>query len=150
LASDISAEAIALAQTNVDKFALPDRVSLFCGDLFAPVQNLGYEGKVSIVICNPPYIPTGSLDKLAPEIIDHEPVVALDAGQYGINIYRRLVTDALLFLKPGGTLTFEIGAGQEKIAMRLLQKTGGYERITPVVDKNGVIRVITAVTHEKV
>lgn len=150
LASDVSPEAVALAQTNVDKYALHQRVSLFCGDLFIPLQNLGYEGAVDIVICNPPYIPTSSLDKLAPEIINHEPRVALDAGQYGINIYRRLVSDALRFLKPGGILAFEIGAGQEKIAARLLQKAGGYERITTVVDDDEVIRVITAVARAAV
>lgn len=147
LASDVSPEAVALAQTNVDKYALHNRVSLFSGDLFMPLQNLGYEGAVDIVICNPPYIPTSSLDKLAPEIIDHEPVVALDAGQYGINIYRRLVSEALQFLKPGGTLAFEIGAGQERIALRLLHKAGGYDNITTVTDDNGVIRVITAVVR---
>lgn len=147
LASDISPEAVGLARQNVARHQVQERVSLFCGDLFAPLQGLGHEGGVDIVICNPPYIPTGSLDKLAPEIIDHEPVVALDAGPYGLNIYRRLVADALTFLKPGGLLAFEIGAGQEKIARRLLEKTGGYESISEVCDENGVIRVITAVTR---
>lgn len=147
LASDVSVEAVALARQNAARYQLQDRVSLFCGDLFTPLQNLGYEGKVDIVVCNPPYIPTASLGKLAAEIIDFEPVVALDAGPYGINIYRRLVSDALLFLKPGGLLAFEIGAGQEKIAERLLQKTGGYGTISTVRDENGVIRVITAVSR---
>lgn len=147
LASDVSEEAVALARQNAARYHLQDRVSFFCGDLFTPLQNLGYEGAVDIVVCNPPYIPTASLDNLAPEIIDYEPVVALDAGPYGINIYRRLVSDALLFLKPGGLLAFEIGAGQEKIAERLLQKTGAYETISFVRDENGVIRVITAVSR---
>lgn len=144
-ASDISADAVKLAQKNVDKFNLQEQISLFCGDLFKPLENLNIENAVDVVICNPPYIPTNSLDKLTSEIIDYEPVVALDAGPYGINIYRRLIDDALRFLKPGGILAFEIGAGQDKIAMRLLSKSGQYQTVSAIPDENGVNRVITAV-----
>lgn len=144
LASDISPEAIALARQHVIQYELVDRVHLFWGDLFESLHGQGYEGQIDIVVCNPPYLPTGSLAKLAPEIIEHEPVVALDAGAYGINIFRRLVSDALTFLKQEGLLAFEIGAGQDKIARRLLEKTGGYTNITGIEDSEGQVRVIQA------
>ena len=96
------------------------------------------------MVCNPPYIPTDSLDKMAPEIIDHEPVVALDAGAYGLAIFRRLIADAVTVLRPGGVLLFEIGAGQDRLVTRLLSRNPDYERIVPYDD--GVqVRVVSAV-----
>jgi release factor glutamine methyltransferase len=144
LASDISDAAIVVAQKNVTAMGLEDRVSLFCGDLFAPLEGQGYENNVDVVVCNPPYIPTSSLSKLAPEIIDHEPRVALDAGTYGINIFRGLIAGALTMLKPGGKLVFEIGAGQEKLVTRLLNRTPGYADIEHF-DDGEQVRVIGAV-----
>ncbi len=144
LASDISDAAIAVAQKNVTAMGLEDRITLFCGDLFAPLEGQGYENNVDVVVCNPPYIPTSSLSKLAPEIIDHEPRVALDAGTYGINIFRGLIAGARTMLKPGGKLVFEIGAGQEKLVTRLLERTPGYADIQHF-DDGEQVRVIGAV-----
>jgi release factor glutamine methyltransferase len=143
LASDISPKAIAVAQRNIDAYNLADRVSLFCGDLFSPFQGEEYNGKVDFIVCNPPYIPTASLSKLSPEIIDHEPRVALDGGPYGINIFKRLIADSLIVLKPRGVLFFEIGERQEKLAARLLEKNGGYGDICYFEDE-GIIRALSA------
>ncbi|MCA9961270.1 MAG: peptide chain release factor N(5)-glutamine methyltransferase [Anaerolineales bacterium] len=143
LASDISETAVAIAQQNRDHMQLQERVTLFCGDMFAPLVAAAHE-QLDMVVCNPPYIPTSSLDKLAPEIIDHEPVVALDAGAYGLNIFRKLIADALDILRPGGGLAFEIGEGQEKLVERLLQRSGGYENILQHRDAAGNVRVFSA------
>jgi release factor glutamine methyltransferase len=143
-ALDISPEAVARAQTHVARFNLQDRVSVHCGDLFAPLDGLNLEQQVDVVVCNPPYIPSGSLRKMAAEIVAHEPLVALDAGPYGINIFRRLVQDALRFLRPGGLLAFEFGAGQEVLVQRLVQKSSGYEQFEPIMDYTGVPRVFIA------
>lgn len=148
LAVDISQSAIEIAQKNVNKFNLQQRISLFCGDLFSPINDLGYEEKIDVIVCNPPYIPTGSLSKLAPEIIDHEPKVALDAGPFGINFYRRLINDSLSILKPNGILVFEIGVGQEKLVARLLEKKEGYKNIV-FFDDGLNVRVIKAVKSAK-
>ena len=94
-------------------------------------------------MCNPPYIPTASLSKLSPEIIDHEPRVALDGGPFGIDLYRRLIADSQFMLKPEGMLFFEIGERQEKMASRLLEKNGGYEDVQYFTD-DGKIRAIRA------
>ncbi len=143
-ALDISPEAVKRAQMHVDQYNLQDRVTVQCGDLFAPLAGKGYEQAVDIVVCNPPYIPSGSLSKLSAEIVEHEPLVALDAGPYGINVFRRLVQDALTFLRPDGLLAFEFGAGQEVLVQRLLQKSGGYGQMQPVEDHIGRPRVFTA------
>ncbi len=144
LACDVSPDAIGLARRQVAKFNVQDRVSLFCGDLYEPLLAAGWQGKVDLVVCNPPYLPTNTLEKLAREIIDHEPVVALDAGPYGINVFRRLITGAVDVLKPDGVLVFEIGAGQEKLVGRLLEGCGAYPHVENHRDAAGQVRVVSA------
>ena len=143
LASDISPSAIEVARENVAASGLADRVSLACGDLLAPFQ-LEQVGSVDLIVCNPPYIPTNSLSKLASEVIDHEPHVALDGGSYGIDIFQRLIHDAPELLAPGGVLAFEIGAGQERLVTKLLQRTPDYQDIQ-YHDDGEHVRVISAV-----
>lgn len=145
LACDISPEAIELAKINVKRHDMQSRVSFFIGDLFAPLKKRNYQCRVDMVVCNPPYIPTASLAKLEREIIDHEPVVALDAGVYGINIFRKLIIESPDFLKPDGVLIFEIGMGQEKLINRLLQQSGKYCDIQYYSDKSGIKRVVSAI-----
>jgi release factor glutamine methyltransferase len=144
LASDVSPEAVELAGRQVARFGVQDRVTLFCGDLYEPLRAAGHTGQIDVLVCNPPYLPTGTLARLAREIIDHEPVVALDAGPYGINIYRRLITGAGEMLKPDGVLVFEIGAGQEKLVTRLLEGVGIYPTISFRHDGDGQVRVVCA------
>ena len=142
LASDVSLDAVEVARKNVTNFGAQDKVSLFCGDLFEPFKD--YEGKIDVVICNPPYIPTSSLKKLSAEIIDYEPIVALDGGPYGINIFRKLMHGALTVLKSGGILAFEIGEGQENLIGKLFEKNTSYSKISQF--KHGEhVRVISAV-----
>jgi release factor glutamine methyltransferase len=143
LASDISPEAVAVAQQNVEKHHVKEKVSLFCGDMFSPFQNLGYHGAIDMVVCNPPYIPTTSLAKLSADIVDHEPLVALDGGPYGIDAYRRLIAGAREFLSPSGMLLFEIGERQEKFVERLFKKNGGYQGVVHF-KKHDKIRVMGA------
>jgi release factor glutamine methyltransferase len=144
-ASDISPEAVEVARENVERFGLGDRVRLSCGDLFEPMRGQGLEGVTDIVVCNPPYIPSSSVDRLDPSIRDHEPRVALDAGAYGIDIFRRLIADAPVFLRPGGVLAFEIGTGQEKFVDRLFSKSGGAWSSVEHFDDGEKIRVFGAV-----
>ena len=142
-ASDVSEEAVAIARLNVERFDIGDRVRLFSGDLFEPLAGEGLENDADLVVCNPPYIPTSSLEKLASEIIDHEPVVALDAGAYGINIFRRLIAESPGFLRQGGMLAFEIGAGQDKLVERLFKKVGDWVDVN-TRDDGEAVRVFTA------
>ena len=142
-ATDIDPDAVEVAKRNVDKFGLGQRVFLLCGDLLKPLSLKVLAGKLDIIVCNPPYIPTGSLQKLDPAITEHEPVLALDAGSYGIDIFRRLIKDAPPFLKEDGVLLFEIGAGQEKLVDMLFEKSGAFGNIRHYDDGKDV-RVISA------
>ena len=139
-ASDVSRDAVEIAKKNVEGFGA--KVDLFCGDLFEPFAD--FESKTDMVICNPPYIPSTSLKKLSSEIIDYEPMVALDGGPYGIKFFRRLINESVDMLKPGGTLIFEIGEGQEKLINMLFEKNKMYEDIRQFTHEDKV-RVISAV-----
>lgn len=149
IASDISHDALKVAQKNIDKYNLNDVVSLVCGDLLSPFSSLEYKEKVDLVICNPPYIPTISLNKLSPEISGHQPRIALDGGPYGIDFFRRLTAEAIPILKPRGILIFEIGVGQEKLAVRMLSRNGGYEDIKCYKDNAGDIRIVSALRNDE-
>lgn len=144
-ASDISEEAVGVAASNVERCGVAGRVTLLCGDMFEPFRGKGLEGTTDIVVCNPPYIPSTSVDKLDSQIIDHEPRVALDAGAYGLDIFQRLIKEAPEFLRPGGMLAFEIGAGQEKIVSRLFRRAGDVYGPLEQIDDGAEIRVLTAI-----
>jgi len=127
-ASDISPNACTIAKNNVDKYGLMERVKVVCGDLFEPFQE-DFKEKVDVIVCNPPYLPTESINKLPSEIKDHEPWLALDAGPFGLDFFIRLIKDAHTILEPDGVLLFEFGEGQNKMIERLIKNNGGYNII---------------------
>jgi release factor glutamine methyltransferase len=145
LATDISPEALEIAQKNLDAYNLNEKIALICGDLFLPFQGGVYEGQIDVITSNPPYIPTSSLKKMPREVVEYQPRVALDAGPYGIAFYQRLIRDSISMLKPGGILVFEVGEGQDKLVDRILDRHGGYEDIRCFEDQDGIIRVLSAV-----
>jgi release factor glutamine methyltransferase len=144
-ASDITEEAVDVAAANVERCGVAGRVTLLKGDMYEPFRGKGLEGATDLVVCNPPYIPSTSVDRLDPQIIDHEPREALDAGAYGLDIFQRLIKGAPEFLRPGGMLAFEIGAGQEKIVSRLFRKAGDAYGPVEQIDDGKEIRVLTAI-----
>ncbi len=144
LASDVSPAAIEVACRNIAEYRLENSITLVCGDLFEPFIEKGYGEKIDIVLCNPPYIPTAFIDKMAAEISAHQPRLALDGGPYGISFYQRLINEAVRVLKPGGLLVFEIGEGQEKLVSRTLGRHTGYDDLRQHQDHEGIIRVLSA------
>ncbi len=138
LTSDINAAATKIAEKNVQQYNLQDRISLFSGDLFSPFESSEYKENIDVIMCDPPYIPTGSLSKMPREIIDYEPRVALDGGPYGIDFFRRLIVESRTMLKSGGLLCFEIGERQEKLVTRLFEKNEGYMDIQYLMDGSKV------------
>ncbi len=146
-ASDIAPGAVEVARQNVRIHALESRVIVSSGDLFSPLLRMGYEGKIDVIVCNPPYIPSGSLPKLSRRLTDYEPRIALDGGPYGIDLYRRLIAESCLMLKPGGMLLFEIGERQEKLVMRLFERRSEYREIEYLREKEKV-RGISAIKKE--
>ena len=108
--ADLSAPALALARRNVASHRLGDRVALHRGDLFAPLKGKRYD----LILSNPPYVDARATAKLPPEY-RHEPRMALAAGDDGLDLLRRILTEAPRHLTRDGGLICEIGRGRKKL-----------------------------------
>ena len=141
-ASDLTDGCVDLTRKNVEHLDLGARVTVVQGDLFAPLAGLGLEGTIDMVVCNPPYISTGKLEKERAELLEHEPREAFDGGAYGIAIHQRVVRDALAFLRPEGWLLFEIGVGQARQVKVLFDRSKAYTELENCTDDAGEVRVV--------
>jgi release factor glutamine methyltransferase len=94
-----------------------------------------------LVTANPPYIPSGDIDALMPEVSLHEPRIALDGGPDGLDVIRRIVREAPDHLLPGGWLLLEHGYDQADAVRQLLEKSGRFRPIPPIRDFGGHYRV---------
>lgn len=102
-ASDLSADALALARENVLLHQLQDRVNLLQGSLFEPVSE-----RYSLIVSNPPYVDQADIDAMPAEF-DHEPLMGLAAGDDGLDLVRIMLQEAADYLEPGGHLVVEVG-----------------------------------------
>src|SRR6185295_6614104 len=93
------------------------RIHFHSGDGFGP---LARGLKFDLIVANPPYIPTGEIAGLQPEVRDHDPHLALDGGKDGLGFYRRLAEEAPAFLQPQGKLMLEFGDGQAAAIQEIL------------------------------
>jgi release factor glutamine methyltransferase len=137
-ASDVSAPALEVARANAER--LGAAVTFLEGDLVAP---LAEHAPFSMIISNPPYIPSGDIASL-PADVRSEPALALDGGADGLDLVRRLVADAPALLAPGGVLALEIGAGQAE-ATRALLRDAGFADVQTRKDLAGIERVVSGV-----
>ncbi|WP_349367380.1 HemK family protein methyltransferase [Salinarimonas sp.] len=147
-ACDLTAGAVSAARANAERLGVADRVEVLRGDLFAPLAGRWLEGRVDLVVCNPPYISTGRLAGDRAHLVEREPREAFDGGPYGISILQRLAREAIPFLAPGGVLAFEFGHGQERQVTRLLERAAAYDDIRLVADETGAPRVARARRRE--
>jgi release factor glutamine methyltransferase len=108
-ALDISPEALAVARENAARHGLAERIRFLQGDGF---RALAAGARFELIISNPPYIPSGEIAALQPEVRDYDPRAALDGGADGLDYARRLASEAGGFLNPQGRLMVEFGDGQ--------------------------------------
>ncbi len=149
IATDISDAALSVAAANVQKHGLNDRISLLHGDLFDPLVPQLDTSKFDVIVCNPPYVSAPEYEALERNVKDYEPKVALFAGTDGLDVYRRVVEKADLFLKPGGALMLEIGYAQGPAVKELLEKAGAYGQIKIEKDIHNNDRILTAMTRSR-
>jgi release factor glutamine methyltransferase len=138
-ATDISGPALAIARANAERNHVADRIRFLQGDLLAPVA----EERFEIVVSNPPYVPAADRDSLSVEVREHEPALALFAGDDGLSIYRRLIPQAFGILVPGGFIALEIGYGQQS-AIHTLLAGASFNDIQFTPDLQGIPRVVIA------
>ncbi len=136
-----SPAALRYAARNVEAAGLKGKVRLLEGDLLAPLPR-ELLGSLDAVVSNPPYVPEGDEGSLPPEVLA-EPREALFAGRDGLDVVRRLVREARPWLKDGGLLAFEVGAGQAPAAAELLRKNG-FSGVVARRDYAGIERILSA------
>ena len=117
-ASDIEPAAVACAHRNLAGIG-----EVYEGDLFAPIPTALLE-RVDILLMNAPYVPSSEVEWMPPEARDYEPRVALDGGDDGLDIHRRVAAEATNWLAPGGAILIETSAEQADAAQRLFADEG--------------------------
>ena len=142
LATDRSAEALAVARQNADMHRVGSRIEWMEGDLLAPLRDSGMAGAVDVIVSNPPYIAEPDWDELQPEVRAHEPRTALVGGPKGTELHERLLYEARECLAPGGLLLMEIGQGQASALRQTGREAGGYAAFQVVEDAAGIDRVV--------
>ena len=130
VATDISEPALAVAQQNAETHACTAQITFMSGDLFEPIKLIEVPEKRQFdwIVCNPPYIKNVERDSLSPDVRDHEPEIALFAGDDGLTVIRRLISEAPQYLAPNGKLLFEIGATQAESVCALIDAEPAYCR----------------------
>jgi release factor glutamine methyltransferase len=141
-AIDCSAAALAIAEANSLTYHLQDRIHFHLGQWFEPLG--GLEGQFRGIISNPPYIPTDILPTLEPEVVEHEPHLALDGGVDGLDAIREIIAISPIYLRSGGVLLLEMMRGQDHQVKTLLQNQGHYSQIQIHPDLAGINRFAIA------
>lgn len=145
-AVDCSAEALAIAQTNAQRYGLSDHIQFRQGSWFQPLAPL--QSNLSGIVSNPPYIPSLMVSELQPEVAQHEPQLALDGGDDGLDSIRCLIDTAPDYLRTGGIWLIEMMAGQAHTVATLLHQQGSYRDIQIHADLAGIERFALAVRSE--
>lgn len=137
IATDVSADALALARENARRHKASSRIQFLRGDLLAPVP-----GRMDSVVANLPYVTTAEWQNLSRQIHDHEPRVALDGGPDGLDLFRRLFAQAPRYVKPDGWLMLEIGATQGPAVSTLARQAFPLAAVNLHRDYAGLTRVV--------
>jgi release factor glutamine methyltransferase len=137
LGVDVSEAALAVARENAASLGLAGRCALLRGDWTAGLAEASFD----LVVSNPPYVRSGEIAGLQPEVRDHEPRLALDGGPDGLDAYRILAPEILRVLKPGGRFLVEIGYDQAADVEALFAAAGGAEIATArdLADRDRVV-----------
>jgi release factor glutamine methyltransferase len=141
VATDVSAEALAIAESNAVRNDVAEKIRFVQGDLFDAIQP---EKPADLVVSNPPYIRRSAIDTLVPEVSCWEPRGALDGGFDGLDYYRRIAAQAFRYLAPHGALAVEIGAGMGQAVAALFQDAAECASVNIYNDYTGTERVVVA------
>ena len=141
IATDKSCEALETAKRNAMRHNVQDRILFAAMDLFSGFS----QARIffDLILSNPPYIGEAELTTLAPEVVCHEPQAALrGGGPQGLDTIYRILDEAPLFMKPGGTLLMEIGHDQAELLEEELSGSSWIEEYEFIKDYSGFLRVL--------
>jgi release factor glutamine methyltransferase len=139
VATDISRDALVVAEENISRYGLRDRILCVACDV---ARAIGRAQPVLGMVANPPYVPRSYFDRLAAEV-RHEPPEALDGGPTGLEVVARIIEEAAEVLRPGAFLALEVGP--EQVAdVGVMLAEGPWDHIEPMEDLQGIPRVVIA------
>ncbi len=141
-ATDISTDALDVARENARRHAVETHMRFHHGDLLSPLPP-GLARQIDVIASNPPYVPQDQAGILPREIREFEPPQALFVPGDGTAVHRRLIDAAPEWLRLGGLLALEVGAGQADTVAEMVRQHGGYDTVTVVPDTVGIERVVT-------
>jgi release factor glutamine methyltransferase len=136
VATDISKKALVVARKNCKIHRLGNQISLSRGSLLKPLHS-----KLDLIVSNLPYIEQSELPHLSPEITRFEPALAFDGGPHGLEIISNLLKDAKGYLKVGGCILLEIGAGQTRLVSEISERYLNGANFSTIKDYSGIERV---------
>ncbi|NUN65094.1 peptide chain release factor N(5)-glutamine methyltransferase [Pseudanabaena biceps] len=140
-AIDISENALEIAEIN--SYKNHQKINFHLGNWFEPLANLNLTNQITGIVSNPPYIPSLEVLNLQPEVVNHEPHLALDGGNSGLDSIRELVDVAPKYLVSGGFWIIELMSGQAEIVRSLLQENGKYTNIQIHQDYANIERFVS-------
>jgi release factor glutamine methyltransferase len=138
-AADIDDAAVANARRNLEH--------VYQGDLFEALPTW-LKGRVSILVVNAPYVPTGEIELMPPEARDFEPTVALDGGEDGVDVQRRVARGAGEWLTPGGTVLIETSRRQAYLTVEALTREGLSARVVRSKKRSATVVIGTSLRTE--
>lgn len=139
--ADLSESALRICKSNVRRCDLNARVTSLLADAMEPPAPALWD--FDVIVCNPPYIPSGDIPGLDVSVRDYEPHSALDGGEDGLDFYRSIAAKWKDALRLGGSLIFEVGIGQAPDVERILAENG-FEDIKTTEDGAGIWRMVEA------
>jgi release factor glutamine methyltransferase len=142
IATDLSNPSLDVARQNATRHEVCERITWLEGDLLRPLAEQEMEGRIDVIVSNPPYIAEADWATLQPEVRLFEPRGALVAGPQGTELHERLLQEAGRYLAPGGALIMEIGAGQACAMRRIVDQISGYGFHQLLYDAAGLERVV--------
>ncbi len=141
-ATDVSNDALEVAEVNAKNHGVEDRIRFLQGDLWDPIIKESLE--FDIIVSNPPYVATAEYEELAPEIRNHEPKIALEAGPDGMRLLEIIIQHAHEYLVPNGWLVLEMSPLQIDPVLDLVSLTQKYNAAKSVKDYSGNDRIVVA------
>jgi release factor glutamine methyltransferase len=141
LGTDISGDAVRVARQNAVRHGLGAKIRFMVADWFAPFD--AKSGCFDLIVANPPYIRSGDMKRLEPEIHVYEPLSALDGAEDGLRDLRHIIQCAYCYLKPAGVLLLEMGYDQKDSLRQIINTSGQYEDTEFYKDYSGHDRIVS-------
>ncbi len=143
IATDISADALAIARGNSRKHEVDGRIKFLQGDLLSPLAGEGLEHRLTAIVSNPPYLSRRAMARVSPEVA-REPKAALLGGEQGLDFSFAILEQSGSYLAPGGFVALEVGHDQAEIVADFAKKDLGYGKVEIIMDLAGIERVVIA------